>query len=386
MHPVLPVAFSPFVAAVPEEALEDLRRRLRATRWPDAEPVDDWSQGVPLAYLQDVCATWAETYDWRRAEARLNAFEQTIATVDGVDVHVVRARSPEPDARPLLLTHGWPGSVLEFLDVLGPLSDPVAHGGDAADAFDVVCPSLPGYGFSGRPTEPGWGVERIAEAWTAIMAALGHDRFLAQGGDWGSAVTHRLATAHAERVVGVHVNMPACSAKALRALGELTDEEREQLAGQEHYAREENGYAQQQMTRPQTLGYALADSPVGQCAWILEKFRTWTDCDGHPENAIDRDVLLDTVSLYWLTNTATSSARLYWESFALRGPRPQPVEVPAGYTLYPKDIWCVSERWARTRYLDLRHYVRAPRGGHFAAMEEPAFFVDDLRTAFRAMR
>lgn len=381
-----PVAFRPFEVAVPEEALDDLRRRLRATRWPDAEPVDDWSQGVPLAYLQEVTAYWAEGYDWRLAESRLNAFEQSIATVDGVDVHVVRARSPEAGARPLVLTHGWPGSVFEFLDVLGPLTDPVAHGGDAADAFEVVCPTLPGYGFSGRPTEPGWGVERIAAAWTAIMGALGHDRFLAQGGDWGSAVTHRLATAHAEYVEGIHVNLPACSVKALLALGEPTDEERGQLAQQERYAREENGYAQQQTTRPQTLGYALADSPAGQCAWILEKFRAWTDCDGHPENAVPRDALLDTISLYWLTNTASSSARLYWESFGLRGPKPVPVEVPAGYTLFPKDIWSVSERWARTRYRDLRHYARAPRGGHFASMEQPQVFVDELRTAFRTMR
>lgn len=381
-----PVAFRPFAAAVPEDDLDDLRRRLRATRWPDVEPVDDWSQGVPLGYLQEVCAHWADGYDWRRAEARLNAHPQVIATVDGVDIHVLHARSPEPGARPLVLTHGWPGSVFEFLDVVGPLTNPVAHGGDAGDAFHVVCPSLPGYGFSARPSEPGWGVERIASAWTAIVAGLGYDRFLAQGGDWGSAVTHALATAHAEHVIGIHLNLPACSVNALRALGEPTNEEREQLARLERYAREENGYAQQQMTRPQTLGYGLADSPVGQCAWILEKFHAWTDCDGHPEHAIPRDVLLDTITLYWLTNTATSSARLYWESFGLRGPKPRPVEVPAGYTLFPQDIWGVSERWARTRYRDLRHYGRAPRGGHFATLEQPGIFVDEVRAAFGTMR
>jgi pimeloyl-ACP methyl ester carboxylesterase len=383
---VPPVALRPFTAAVPEEALEDLRRRLREARWPDAEPVDDWSQGVPQAYLREVCASWADGYDWRRAEARLNAFEQSIATVDGLDVHVLHARSPEPGARPLVLTHGWPGSVFEFVDVLGPLTDPSAHGGDPDDAFHVVCPSLPGYGFSAPPTEPGWGIERIADAWVGIMGALGYDRFLAQGGDWGSAVTHRLATAHADRVDGAHVNLPACSAKALFALGEPTDEERGYLRRLERYAADESGYSQQQMTRPQTLGYALADSPVGQCAWILEKFQVWTDCDGHPENALTRDAMLDTISLYWLTNTATSSARLYWESFGMRGPKPRPVEIPFGYTLFPKDIFAVSERWARTRYRDLRHYSKAPRGGHFASLEQPGIFVDEVRAAFRAMR
>ncbi|MDO9407447.1 MAG: epoxide hydrolase [Patulibacter sp.] len=381
-----PALLRPFTVAVPDADLEDLRRRLRDTRWPERETVEDWSQGVPLAYLQEVCATWADAYDWRAVEARLNAHEQHLATVDGLDLHVVHVPSPEPGARPLVLTHGWPGSVLEFLDVVGPLSDPVAHGGDAADAFHVVLPSLPGYGFSGRPTGAGWGLERIASAWVAIVEALGYDRFLAQGGDWGSGVTHRLATAHADRVEGIHLNLPACSPKALLALGEPTEEERGQLAKLEHYATQENGYAQEQSTKPQTVGYALADSPVGQCAWILEKFRTWTDCDGHPENAVSRDALLDAISLYWLTNTGASSARLYWESFGRRGPKPEPVEIPVGYTLFPEDIFAVSERWARTRYRDLRHYSRVERGGHFAAMEQPAVFVDEVRAAFATMR
>lgn len=381
-----PVALRPFTAAVPQEALDDLRRRLRSTRWPEAEPVDDWSQGVPLEYLRQVCATWAEEHDWRAAEARLNAHEQHLATVDGLNLHVLHVPSPEPHARPLVLTHGWPGSVFEFLDVVGPLSDPAAHGGDPADAFHVVVPALPGYGFSGKPRETGWGIERIAAAWVGLMAALGYDRFLAQGGDWGSVVTHRLATAHADRVLGIHVNLPSCSPRALLALGEPTEEEREQLGRLERYAAEEDGYAQEQATKPQTLGYALADSPVGQCAWILEKFRTWTDCDGHPENAVSREALLDTVSLYWLTNSGASSARLYRESFGRRGPKPEPVEVPAGYTLFPKEIFAASERWARTRYRDLRHYSQVPSGGHFAATEQPAVFVDELRAAFRTMR
>jgi pimeloyl-ACP methyl ester carboxylesterase len=381
-----PVAFRPFTAEVPEADVEDLRARLRRTRWPDRETAEDWVQGVPLDYLREVCATWAEDHDWRRAEARLNAHEQVIATVDGLDVHVLHARSPEPHARPVVLTHGWPGSVLEFVDVVGPLTDPAAHGGDAADALHVVCPSLPGYGFSGRPTAPGWGIERIAAAWTAIMGALGYDRFLAQGGDWGSGVTHQLATAHAEHVIGIHLNLPRCSPKALLALGEPTAEERGQLTQLERYAAEEDGYAQEQATRPQTVGYGLADSPAGQCAWILEKFRTWTDCDGHPENALSRETMLDTIGLYWLTNTAASSARLYWESFGRRGPKPVPVEVPVGYTLFPADIFGVSERWARTRYRDLRHYSRVARGGHFASMEQPEVFVEEVRAAFRTMR
>lgn len=379
------VTFRPFQIAVPDADLEDLRERLRRTRWPDAEPVDDWSQGVPLAYLQELCAWWAEEWDWRDVEARLNAHEQRIATVDGLDVHLLHVRSPEPGARPLVMTHGWPGSVLEFLDVLGPLTDPVAHGGRAEDAFEVVCPSLPGYGFSARPAEPGWGVERIAAAWTAIMRGLGHDRFLVQGGDWGSFVAHALARNHPDACLGVHLNLGIAGRRALKELGEPTDEEREQAARIAHYAAQENGYAQQQSTKPQTLGYALTDSPAGQCAWIVEKFRTWTDCDGHPENAVPRRVLLDNVGLYWLTATAASSARLYWESFREAG-RSVPLEVPVGYSVFPHDITAFSERWARTSYPDLRHYGRLERGGHFAALEQPGLFVDEVRAAFDAMR
>ena len=379
------VSFRPFQVAVPDADLEDLRERLRRTRWPEAEPVHDWGQGMPLDYLQELCAWWAEEWDWRDVEARLNAHEQRIATVDGLDVHLLHVRSPEPDARPLVMTHGWPGSVLEFLDVLGPLTDPVAHGGRAEDAFEVVCPSLPGYGFSARPTEPGWGVERIAAAWTAIMRGLGHDRFLVQGGDWGSFVAHALARNHADACLGVHLNLGIAGRRALKGLGDPTDEEREQAARIDHYAAQENGYAQQQSTKPQTLGYALTDSPAGQCAWIVEKFRTWTDCDGHPENAVSRKTLLDNVGLYWLTATAASSARLYWESFREAG-RFVPLRVPVGYSVFPHDITAFSERWARTSYPDLRHSRRLERGGHFAALEQPALFVDEVRAAFDAMR
>ncbi|MEV4422023.1 epoxide hydrolase family protein [Patulibacter sp. NPDC049589] len=376
----------PFTVAVPEADLVDLRERLARTRWPEPATTPGWEQGVPLDVVRDVCAHWATAYDWRRLESRLNALDQRIVTIGGLDVHLLHARSPEPGARPLILTHGWPGSVVEFLDVLGPLTDPVAHGGDAADAFHVVCPSLPGYGFSERPSGPGWSVERIAAAWVELMGALGYDRFLAGGGDWGSFVTHALGVHHPDHVAGVHVTLGVCRVKALLALGEPTAEEQAQLARLRAYAADEDGYARIQASRPQTLGYGLTDSPAGQCAWILEKFGAWTDGDGRPEDTIDRDTLLDNVSLYWLTATAASSARLYRESFGGGATSALPLRVPVGYTVFPADLFAYSERWARTRYPDLRHYAVAPRGGHFASLEQPGIFVDEVRTALRTMR
>ena len=370
-----------FRIEVPESELDELRGRLRRTRWPDADPVGDWSQGMPLAYAQELCGYWAEEYDWRRCEAMLNAVGSHRTIIDGLGIHFLHARSPHPDALPLVLTHGWPGSVVEFHKVIGPLTDPVAHGGDASDAFHVVCPSLPGYGFSDKPTAPGWGVPRIAAAWAQLMSRLGYRRYGAQGGDWGAFVTTTLGELDKDRVAGVHVNM----AVALPAsIDDLTDQEQDALAGMDHYDRWDSGYSKQQSTRPQTLGYGLVDSPAGQAAWIVEKFWSWTDCDGHPENVLSRDELLDNVSMYWLTASGASSARLYWESFRMAGL--DPVTVPSGVTRFPKEIFRPSRRWVEGRFTDLRHWGEPDRGGHFAAFEQPEVFVAEVRSFFRLVR
>jgi len=375
---------APFHLEVSEDDLADLRERLARTRWPEPETVDDWSQGIPLAYVQELCAYWADRYDWRRAEARLNAIGQFRTEIDGLGIHFLHAPSPHPGALPLLVTHGWPGSVVEFLDVIGPLTDPPAHGGDAADAFHVVCPSLPGYGFSDRPCEPGWDVGRIAAAWATLMARLGYDRYGAQGGDWGAFVTMVLAQRDAAHLAGIHLNMPLADPAKLKELGEPTEGEQAALASFQHYQQWESGYSTQQSTRPQTLGYGLTDSPAGQLAWIVEKLWAWTDNDGHPERALRRDAMLDNVMLYWLPGTAASSARLYRESF--RSPDYTPIDVPTGCSIFPGEIFRISERWARTRFSDLRHFRELDRGGHFAAWEQPQLFVDEVRAAFRAMR
>jgi pimeloyl-ACP methyl ester carboxylesterase len=378
-------ALRPFTVSIPEGDLTDLRERLARTRWPDAETVDDWSQGTPLSYLQDVCETWAGTYDWRRLEATLNAFDQYLTEIDGVDVHLLHARSPEPGARPLVMTHGWPGSVVEYVEVIEALRDPVAHGGDAADAFHVVVPSLPGFGFSGKPTSTGWDVAKVGEAWVELMRRLGYDRFLAQGGDWGAIVTTHMGHSQTQAVEGIHVNLAICSPDALFALGEPTEEEMVQLGKLGAYD-DESGYSKIQSTRPQSLGYGLTDSPAGLAAWILEKFRAWTDCDGDLESVVSRDALLDNISVYWLTATATSSARMYWESMAAVFADFTPATVPTAYSCFPRDLFTFSERWARTRYPDLRYFSVPARGGHFAAMEQPELFVQEVRAGLRALR
>ena len=375
---------TPFRLAVPDAELDDLRDRLRRTRWPDGETVDDWSQGIPLAYVQELCAWWADEYDWRATEARLNGLPQFRTEIDGLGVHFLHVRSPHAEALPLVLTHGWPGSVVEFLDVVGPLTDPTAHGGDAADAFHVVCPSLPGYGFSDRPTAPGWNVERIARAWAELMARLGYDRYGAQGGDWGASITSTMGVVvDPGHLAGIHVNMPVAGPPP-GGDPDLTAEEIQAMSSFEEHRRWGTGYSQQQSTRPQTLGYGLADSPAGQCAWIVEKFWAWTDCDGHPENALRRDQLLDNVMLYWLPGTGASSARLYWESF--RNRTLDPVAVPAGCSIFPREIARLPRRWVEARYTDLRWWNELDRGGHFAAFEQPALFVDELRSFFRLVR
>jgi pimeloyl-ACP methyl ester carboxylesterase len=379
-----------FQIEVPETELRDLRERLERTRWPEEETVEDWSQGVPRAYLRDLCGYWAERYAWRATETRLNALPQFRTAVDGLGIHFLHVRSQHADALPLIITHGWPGSIIEFLKVIGPLTNPTAHGGAAADAFHVVCPSLPGYGFSDKPTRPGWGVERIAAAWTVLMARLGYDRYGAQGSDWGTSISASLGQQDAAHVAGIHLTPPLAPPDPA-TFNDLTEGERASLASLQHAAESDSGYSQQQATRPQTIGYALVDSPTALCAWIIEKFYAWTDCDGHPENVLTRDELLDNLMLYWLPRAGASSARLYWESIGqvnawISGSGRDTVTVPTGCSIFPKELQRPSRRWAEKRFLDIRYWNEPARGGHFAAFEQPDLFVEEVRSFFRLVR
>ena len=371
---------------IDQGVLDDLSTRLANTRFPEKETVDDWDQGIPLAYVRELTEYWRTSYDWRRCEAALNAYPNHLIEIDGVDIHFLHIRSPEPGARPLLLSHGWPGSVIEFMDVVGPLSDPVAHGGKAQDAFHLVIPSLPGYGFSGKPASIGWSVEKIAESWHALMTALGYDAWFAQGGDWGAMITAAIGAQDKGGCKGIHLNM-IVAAPPPEVMESPTEEEQAALARLALYREKGAGYSEQQRTKPQTLGYALADSPSGQMAWIVEKFHQWSDCGdengGHPENVFSRDHLLDNVMLYWLNNAGASSGRLYWHSFGK--PDFSPVTIPSGYSLFPQEIMRASRRWAETRFKDIVYWNSLERGGHFAAMERPALFVDEVRACFREM-
>ena len=357
-----------FRVEVPEAELEDLRVRLRRTRWPEEET--DRSQGVPLGYLQALCAHWADGYDWRATEARLNAFPQFRTEIDGLRIHFLHVRSENDDALPLVLTHGWPGSVVEFLDVLGPLSE----------TFHVVCPSLPGFGFSDRPTEPGWGVERIAAAWAVLMARLGYERYGACGSDWGTSVSTLLGS-HA---VGIHL-VPPLAPPDPATFDDLTDAEQSALEALEHAAEWDSGYSKQHSTRPQTVGYGLTDSPAALCAWIVEKLLGWSDGE-----VLTRDQLLDMVMLYWLPRTGASSARLYWESIRqvnewISGTVTETVDVPAACSVFPGELQRPSRRWAERRFTDIRYWHEPPRGGHFAALEQPELFTQEVRAAFQAL-
>jgi pimeloyl-ACP methyl ester carboxylesterase len=382
-----PFSLDRFQIDVPQTVIDDLHDRLDRTRWPEAETVDDWSQGVPLNYVREVADHWRHRYDWRQREARLNAVEHYITDIDGISIHFVHQRSPHPDAMPLLITHGWPGSVVEFYELLPRLTDPTAFGGVASDAFNVVCPSLPGYGFSSKPTATGTGVERIAAMWAELMQRLGYDRWVAQGGDWGAAVTTRIgrdASADpAHGCVGIHLNMPIAGPTP-EALSAPTDADQAAFAALGHYQQWDSGYSKQQSTRPQTLGYGLTDSPVGQLAWILEKFWAWTDNDGHPESALDRDAMLDDVMMYWITASATSSARLYWESFGSFGPGDR-VSIPTGVAAFPKEIIRSPRSWCEQAF-NLVHWTDMPRGGHFAAFEQPELLAADIADCFRSLR
>ncbi|WP_039829498.1 epoxide hydrolase family protein [Nocardia testacea] len=379
----MPAELTPFTIAVPERELTDLRARIRATRWPDRETVSDWSQGVPLQVMRDLAGYWAEEYDWRRFERRMARIPQYLARIDGLDIHFLHVRSPHRDALPLVVTHGWPGSFVEFLDILEPLTDPP----DGARAFHLVVPSVPGYGFSSRPAVPGWGIERIARTWARLMEMLGYSRYGATGGDWGTSISTMLGVQDSEHVCGIHLTPPLVAPDPA-TFDSLTESERAGLEVLENAA-DGSGYAAMHSTRPQTLGYALADSPVGQAAWILEKFWAWADHGGDLFSVLDRDRVLDNITLYWLTGTGTSATRLYWESFPtvdgwFTEGTTDSITVPTGAAIF-RDTPRPSRRWAERRFTDIRYWSEPGRGGHFAAFEQPQLFVGELRASFDAL-
>jgi epoxide hydrolase len=375
----------PFRVDVPQADLDDLRARLLHTRWPDRQPVDSWDYGVPLAYLQELVAYWSTSYDWRTYEAQLNAFPQFTTSIDGTNVHFLHVRSPEPDALPLIITHGWPGSVAEFTEVIGPLTDPRKYGADPADAFHVVAPSLPGFGFSGPTHDTGWNTDRVATAWAELMQRLGYGRYGAQGGDTGSIISPQLGRIDPDHVIGIHVNglgtFPSGDPTELEG---LSDADQGRLAHLQQLGQQGIGYAVLQSTRPQTLAYALTDSPAGQLAWIVEKFKEWTNPAANlPEDAIARDRILTDVAIYWLTGTAGSSARIYFEGARSWGQKAARSSVPTGVAVFPGDV--TLEKLARRDHNVVR-WTEFDRGGHFAAMETPDLLVEDMREFFRPLR
>jgi pimeloyl-ACP methyl ester carboxylesterase len=378
-------AIETFDIRVDGAILDDLRARLGRTRFPDQIEGTTWEGGIPVGYLRELIGYWLDTYDWRVHEARLNQFPNFRTQIDGQSIHFIHQPSPHPGALPLLISHGWPGSIVEFLEVIPRLIDPPAYGGRAEDAFHVVAPSLPGYGFSEPPRTRGWDVRRIALAFAQLMGRLGYDRYLAQGGDWGAQVTSRIAALDPQHCAAIHLNMPVGTRP--EPAGPLTEEEQADLADMGRFQREESGYANEQGTKPQTVGVALNDSPAGLLAWMVEKFRGWSDCDGDPETCFTKDQLITNVMLYWVTQTATSSARLYWEtnqSGVLKEPLPF-ITVPTGVARYPKEVLRWPRSWVEGQY-NVTHWARMPRGGHFAAMEQPDLFSQDLREFSRALR
>lgn len=366
----------PYTVSIDDNSIADLHRRLSATRWPEAETPDDWSQGIPLAYTQAVVEYWNTEYDMQRLARRLNAYPNFLTEIDGLDIHFMHIQSSRTDAQPLLLTHGWPGSVVEFLKVISPLTEPEQPD---TPAYHLVIPSLPGFGFSGKPTKPGWGVEKIAQTWAALMARLGYSAYFAQGGDWGSIVTTNIGRVDPQHCKCIHVNMVVAPPDPTAE--DLTPLEISGLEGLQYYNDWDSGYSKQQSTRPQTLGYALVDSAAGQAAWILEKFWAWTDCNGDPESVLSRDELLDNVMVYWVNAAGASSARIYWESFG-GGIGQSQVEIPMGGTIFPKEIFRTSKRFAANMYTNIIHWEEKDNGGHFAAFEQPEVFVDEVRTCF----
>jgi len=387
----------PFTVQIGEEALEDLRRRLAATRWPSRELVGDRSQGVQLATMQALHRYWASEYDARRVESRLNALPQFTTEIDGVDIHFLHIESKHRDALPLIMTHGWPGSVIEMLDSVGPLTDPTAHGGTAADAFHLVLPSLPGYGFSAEPAETGWDLVRTARAWAELMRRLGYDRYVAQGGDVGAGVTDAMGRLGPDGLAGIHTNLLVPALNDPASLPNQSEEERAALAAIKTFQTSGNGYFVEMATRPQTIGYALLDSPAALAAWMIDHD---TDSyykiarafvDGQPSGNLTRDHILDNVTAYWLTGTGASTARSYWEAYgpdapaAGGAPLPDP-RIPVGFSTFPGEIWRTPRSWAEKSYPTLNYFGEAERGGHFAAWEEPELFAAQLRAAFRPLR
>jgi pimeloyl-ACP methyl ester carboxylesterase len=361
---------------VPEEELDALKRRLRNTRWPEAETVIDWSQGAPLARMRALVEYWSDAYDWRRCEAMLNRFGLYATEIDGLLIQFLHVRSERSRALPLLLTHGWPGSIIEFHKVIEPL----VAAADGQIAFDLVVPCLPGYGFSQKPDKPGWSVERIARAWIALMARLGYERYVAQGGDWGAPVSIAMAKLAPPQLAGIHLNMPLVIPRTSER-GNPDAEEQSALEALALYNRNEAAYARLQASRPQTIGYALTDSPTALAAWIYEKFHAWSDCDGDPDSLFTRDALLDNITLYWLTGTGASAARLYWESFG-KAFAPTVLDLPVGCSIFPKEIVPAPRRWAEKFYRKLIYWNELDRGGHFAAFEQPVLFVQEMRKCF----
>lgn len=381
-------SIEPFDLHVPEVELDDLQDRLSRTRWPDAETVDDTSQGPPLAKIRALVHHWRNNYDWRRCEAMLNAFGQHRTEIDGLGIHFLHVRSPEANALPLLMTHGWQGSVLEFRDVIGPLTDPVAHGGSASDAFHLVIPSLPGFGFSDKPTSPGWNMNRISDAWIELMKRLGYERWAAQGGDWGAGVTTALGYKAPTGLVGIHLNMVMFQPTEPE-LSDATSAEKKMLDAAQRYDQQFSGYYKLQNTRPQSIGFSLADSPAGLAAWIYALFQDVSDSGSDPESVFTLDQILDDIMMYWVSNTGASSVRLYWEGLRemmKSGMPSEPMTTPAAISMFPGEQIRLSRRWAESRFDHLVHFNELEKGGHFAALEQPLDFVDEVRAGLRSIR
>lgn len=373
----------PFAVAIPDSEIDDLKLRLARTRWPNQETVPDWSQGVRLENTASLIEYWEKKYDWRRFERELNSFPQFVTNIDGLDIHFIHVTSKNPNAMPLILTHGWPGSIVEFLKVIGPLTDPVAFGGNVEDSFDVVIPSLPGFGFSGKPTEMGWTVSRIASAWVELMRRLGYTKWAAQGGDWGAVVTSTLGAMQPEGLLGIHLNTQY--AFPAQIPDSLSPEEQYAVDTLALYTGDMGGANHLQGTKPETIGFAMADSPAGQAAWIYDKFQSKTDNQGLAEDALSRDEILDAISLYWFTNSAASSARIYWENkgASMAGPK---LSLPVAVTVFPRDVPRLPRSWIEDTYTNLIHYGEAEKGGHFAAFEQPEILVREIRNGLSSLR
>lgn len=388
----------PFHVHVPQAQLDDLRRRIAATRWPDKETVADGTQGIQLARVESLVKYWGTDYNWRKAEAQLNALPQFVTNIDGVDIHFIHVRSGNPNAMPLILTHGWPGSIFEFINTIGPLTNPTAYGGRAEDAFDVIIPSIPGYGFSGRPKDLGWGPDKTAHAWDVLMKRLGYTHYVSQGGDHGSVISDALARQAPAGLRAIHLNMPATvpgdvMAQILAgtpAPANLTAPERDAFQSLSTFFGRNAAYGAMMVTRPQTIGYSLSDSPSGLAAWAYEKIAEWSDSNGVPENVLSRDAILNDITLYWLTNTGASSSRFYWENnnnnFSADAQKTRDIRVPVAISVFPHEIYRAPESWSRQAYPSLYYYNTVARGGHFAAWEQPQLFAEELRAAFRPFR